>query len=140
MKQLNAGERSALRARAHPLSPVVIIGNDGLTAGVLIEIERSLKAHELIKIRVTGAGHAERKSMHDAICANSSASPVQHIGKILVIYREHALDESKAAPRKPRANAAKPERRPKKQSFGRPSTKTTRSKSGSARPSRGARR
>ncbi|MSQ50257.1 MAG: YhbY family RNA-binding protein [Betaproteobacteria bacterium] len=138
MKQRTSAERSELRARAHPLSPIVIIGNGGLTAGVLAEIERSLNAHELIKIRVGGADHAGRESMYETICANSGASPVQHIGRILVIYRERPKEEPTVAPRKPRAKAAKPERRSMKQSFGRPTT--TRSKSDLARPPRGARR
>lgn len=153
MKQLNAGERSALRARAHPMSPVVIIGNNGLTASVLAEIELNLKAHELIKIRVTGADHAERETMRETICASCSCAPVQHIGKILVIYREHPKEDSKPAPRKPRTNEAKPERRPSKKAFGRPTTKRSksdlkpfgrptskRSRSDLARSPRGARR
>jgi RNA-binding protein len=102
MKELTSGERSQLRARAHPLTPVVIIGNAGLTAGVLAEIEISLKAHELIKIRVGGAEHAERETMLDAICAHTGAVRVQHIGKILVIFRENPKDE---APVKPRVRA-----------------------------------
>ena len=88
MKPIDSATRRALRARAHSLDPVVIIGNQGLTQGVITEIDRSLKAHELIKIRIAGAEHDARSLMFEEICEKTGAVPVQHIGKILVIYRE----------------------------------------------------
>ena len=94
MKQLTSDERSKLRARAHDLNPVVIIGNGGLTPGVMAEIERSLKAHDLIKIRVGGADCVARETINADICAATMASPVQHVGKILVIYRESPKEET----------------------------------------------
>ena len=87
MRQLNAAERSDLRARAHSLKPVVLMGAGGLTPGVILEVERSLKAHELIKIRVGESDHDERQSICESICTQTGAAPVQHIGKILVIYQ-----------------------------------------------------
>ncbi|OFZ97982.1 MAG: hypothetical protein A3H35_10235 [Betaproteobacteria bacterium RIFCSPLOWO2_02_FULL_62_17] len=111
MKDLTSAERRALRARAHSLDPVVIIGNGGLTPGVIAEVERSLKAHELIKIRAGGMEHAERESAFEAICGQSGATQVQHIGKVLVVYRELPKEETAAAKRKPRKTAVPPGRR-----------------------------
>lgn len=85
---LSPAERSALKARAHPLRPVVMIGNEGLSAAVLQEIDASLKAHELIKIKVDSDDQDERDDLMGTICANTGASAIQHIGKILVVFRE----------------------------------------------------
>lgn len=82
-------ERRALKARAHPLDPVVMIGDQGLTAAVIREIDRNLKAHELIKVRAFNDERAERDSWLDEICNALHAAPVQHIGKTLVIWREN---------------------------------------------------
>ncbi|HYD81878.1 MAG TPA: YhbY family RNA-binding protein [Paucimonas sp.] len=85
--KLTPAERSKLRAEAHGLNPVVIIGEAGLTPSVMKEIDASLKAHGLIKIRVFGDERELRLEMLDTICAELDAAPVQHIGKLLVIYR-----------------------------------------------------
>ncbi len=82
-------ERKALKARAHALDPVVLIGDQGLTSAVIREIDRSLKAHELIKIRAFNDERSERSVWLDEICNALHAAPVQHIGKILVIWREN---------------------------------------------------
>jgi putative YhbY family RNA-binding protein len=84
---LTPAERRALRARAHHLHPVIMIGEAGLTPAVLREIDIALKSHELIKIRAPGKDHGTRATMIEEICAALDASPVQHIGKILVIFR-----------------------------------------------------
>ena len=81
-------QRSALRARAHGLSPVVSIARKGLTASVLQEIERCLSAHELVKIRVFDIERPDREALLAEICAKLGAAPVQHIGKLLVVWRE----------------------------------------------------
>jgi RNA-binding protein len=93
VKELTPGERRALRARAHHLRPVVIVGDAGLTAEVEREIDVSLKSHELIKIRMPGEERGGRKDLISAICGATGAQPVQHIGKILVIYRPRPDDE-----------------------------------------------
>lgn len=85
MKELAPAERRALRALAHRLDPVVLIGAGGLTAAVLAEIEVALKAHELIKVRIAG-DRDDREKMQLQICARTGAAPVQHIGRILVLY------------------------------------------------------
>ena len=76
-----------LRGLAHSLSPVVMIGNNGLTENVLKEIELNLNAHELIKIQVAGDDRVARKLMYAEICSKTNAIAVHHIGKQLVVYR-----------------------------------------------------
>jgi RNA-binding protein len=105
--ELTPAARQALKGRAHRLDPVVMIGADGLTAGVLAEVDRALKAHELIKIRVTSGGGDARERILGDICAATGASPVQHIGKVLVVYRERAPEPAvAAAPRRHRPQRA----------------------------------
>ena len=87
MTELTPSERRALRARAHALHPVVMIGSAGLTDAVLREIGLALRNHELIKVRMPGEAWAERDEAMHRICAELDAAPVQHIGKILVIFR-----------------------------------------------------
>lgn len=87
MLSLTVSERLALKGRAHALKPTVMIGNAGLTESVLKEIAQTLKTHELIKIRVLSDDRAQRKAVLEAICTQLNAAPVQHIGKILVVYQ-----------------------------------------------------
>jgi len=87
MINLTTVERAALRAEAHALKPVVMIGESGLTPAVLKEIELGLDAHGLIKVRVLGDDREARAGMYETICAELDAAPVQHIGKLLVLYR-----------------------------------------------------
>jgi putative YhbY family RNA-binding protein len=87
MLQLSSGERRELRARAHALNPVVSIAENGLTDGVLKEIDANLTAHELIKVRVYGDSRDDRLDYLEKICKELGAAPVQHIGKLLVIFR-----------------------------------------------------
>ena len=84
---LTPTQRRALKARAHHLEPVVIIGDAGLTPAVLREIDVHLKSHELIKIRVAGDDRDARAGMITTISETLDASPVQHIGKTLVMFR-----------------------------------------------------
>jgi RNA-binding protein len=86
---LSSAERQILKGRAHGLNPVVFIGAEGLTPAVVKDIDRSLKAHELIKIRVSGTGREEREDWLRHMCEELQAHPVQHIGKILVVYRKN---------------------------------------------------
>jgi putative YhbY family RNA-binding protein len=98
MKQLTHAERSALRARAHALNPIVMIGSAGLTPAVLKEIDLALKSHELIKIRMLGDDREAREQALERICSELDASPVQLIGKMLVAYRPEPEPEKKAPP------------------------------------------
>ena len=85
---LNVKQKQYLKGLAHDLDPLVRIGDKGLTASVIKEIEVSLKAHELIKIRVFGDERDALISIIDEICQKTSSELVQHIGKLLVIYRQ----------------------------------------------------
>ncbi len=85
--QLTIAERKAHRAEAHHLAPVVMIGNDGLTPGVKKEVDGALKAHGLIKVRVQGDDRAQRDAMYLALADELGAAPIQHIGKLLVLWR-----------------------------------------------------
>lgn len=113
MKLPNPAERRALRARAHHLHPVVMIGEAGLTPPVLHEIDLALRSHELIKVRALGDDRARRARLGEEICAALDAAEVQTIGKVLVLYRPRPDEQGSAgkpAPRRPR----KPKFRPKR--------------------------
>jgi putative YhbY family RNA-binding protein len=112
MKSLTPSERRALRARAHHLHPVIMIGEAGLTPAVLHEIDLALKGHELIKVRVLGEDRERRRRMPAEIAAALDASPVQHIGKILVLYRPRPEENPPQAAPRPRKK--RPRFRPKR--------------------------
>ena len=84
---LTPRERAHLKARAHALAPVVHVGHGGVTDAVVAEVERSLVAHELIKVRAGGPDRDERRAAFEAICARTGATPVQTVGKVLVLWR-----------------------------------------------------
>lgn len=83
---MNSADKKKLRAQAHGLKPVIMIGQAGLTAAVLAEIELALDSHELIKVRIR-AEREDRKQITEKICADTGAALVQTIGQIAVIYR-----------------------------------------------------
>jgi RNA-binding protein len=87
MNKLTPAQRQYLKSLAHPLSPVVIIGEKGLSEAVMKEIDRALKAHELIKIKAGSDEKETRMQWQDEICRQLGATPVQLIGKVLVVYR-----------------------------------------------------
>lgn len=79
--------RADLKARAHALKPVVWIGSAGLSENVMHELDQGLRSHELIKVKVASDERQTRTAFLNEICDRLGARPVQHIGKILVIYR-----------------------------------------------------
>ncbi|MBZ8139097.1 ribosome assembly RNA-binding protein YhbY [Rubrivivax gelatinosus] len=85
--QLTPAERKQHRADAHHLDPVVQIGADGLTPAVVKEADAALKAHGLIKIRVFSDDRAAREALLATLAEQLDAAPVQHIGKLLVLWR-----------------------------------------------------
>ena len=100
---LTPQERKSLKARAHHLDPVVIIGNAGLTPAVLREIDAELKTRELIKVRVLGEDRDARTQVGIEISTLLSASPIQNIGKLLVFHRPRPAETPSATKfRKPR--------------------------------------
>ncbi|TCP93509.1 RNA-binding protein [Cricetibacter osteomyelitidis] len=85
---LTTKQKQFLKGLAHHLNPVVMLGGNGLTEGVLAEIDNALDHHELIKVRIAGADRETKQLIIDAIVRESGAEAVQTIGHILVLYRE----------------------------------------------------
>jgi RNA-binding protein len=94
--KLNTKQIAHLRGLAHSLSPVVMIGNNGLTENIFKEIDLNLNAHELIKIQVAGDDRDARKLIYNEICTKTNAIAVHHIGKQLVVYRSSETIKEKA--------------------------------------------
>jgi RNA-binding protein len=85
--QLSPAQRKEKRADAHHLDPVVMIGGDGLTPAVQKEVDAALNAHGLIKVRVFSDERSAREAMFAALAEELNAAPIQHIGKLLVLWR-----------------------------------------------------
>ena len=96
---MTPAERKALKARAHGLNPVLRLGEKGLTDAVIAEIDRALGAHELIKIRAAPLNRDQREVALASICERTNAQPVQHIGKMLIVYRQKPQPEAPPEPR-----------------------------------------
>ncbi len=111
MIALTPAERSALKARAHHLAPVVMIGDSGLSEAVLKEIDTALKSHELIKVRVLGDDRDARNAYATSIGERLDAATVQAIGKLLVLFRPAPAEDKKP----PRTRKPSGPRRTKKQ-------------------------
>lgn len=90
--KVSSDQRAELRSQAHALKPVVLVGAEGLTDAVLSEIKVHLGAHQLIKIRVFGDDREERIAIYEQICDQLNAAPIQHIGKLLVIWKPEASE------------------------------------------------
>ena len=85
--QLTPAQRKVHRAEAHHLNPVVMIGGDGLTPAVVKEANLALNAHGLIKVRVFSDDRVAREAMFQSLADELGAAPIQHIGKLLVLWR-----------------------------------------------------
>jgi RNA-binding protein len=102
---LTPAQRKVHRAHAHHLDPVVLIGGDGLTEAVKKEVDAALRSHGLIKVRVFSDDRAEREACLQTLANDLQAAPIQHIGKLLVLWRpipekEKALvEDRKPGPR-----------------------------------------
>ena len=106
MTNLDAVQRKQLKARAHSLHPILQLGDKGLTDAVVAEIGRALGAHELIKIRAASLNRDEREVALASICERTDAQPIQHIGKMLVLYRPKPQPQAPKGPRPRRARQA----------------------------------
>jgi putative YhbY family RNA-binding protein len=91
--QLTPAQRKEHRALAHHLEPVVMIGQDGLTEAVQREIDAALNAHGLIKVRVLGDDRTARDTLFQTLADRLEAAPIQHIGKLLVLWRPKPVKE-----------------------------------------------
>lgn len=85
---INKKQIQYLKGLAHPLKPVVLLGNNGLTEAVVAEIDYALNHHELIKIKIPTEDHETKALIVEAICRETNGTKVQVIGKTLVLYRE----------------------------------------------------
>jgi putative YhbY family RNA-binding protein len=135
---LTSSRRSELRAQAHKLNPVVIIGDKGLTAEVVAEIDRALKAHELIKVRAATDDRKAREAWMGEICAQLQAEPVQQIGKVLVIYRENPEERPPPRPKAEGVRRSSPKGEGERREVKR--TERRRSRTASRPPESGPRR
>lgn len=86
---LSAKQRQTLKAAAHHLRPVIIIGQKGITESLTRETDAALKAHELIKVQVQQQEREARRQSADALAAATGAALVQQIGKVFVLYRQN---------------------------------------------------
>lgn len=80
--------KKQLKAKAHKLNPIVIVGNKGLTENVMKEIDQGLTDHKLMKVRINAGDREERLAVLKEICEGTGAEEVQLIGGVGVIYRE----------------------------------------------------
>ena len=96
--QLTPAERKEKRGDAHHLDPVVMIGADGLTPAVLKEAELAIKSHGLIKVRVFSDDRTAREAMLTEMADKLNAAPIQHIGKLLVLWRPMEEVEAERVP------------------------------------------
>jgi len=104
--QLTPKERQALKALAHGLKPVVLLGSAGLSPAVVKEIDRALLSHELIKVKVPGDDRTEREELFASLAESLSAARVQAIGKLLVLFRP-APQQDEQAPEAPRQKGSR---------------------------------
>jgi len=86
--RISAPARRRLRARAHALKPVIIVGSSGVTAALIAALEQALDDHALIKIRVNAEDRIQRCALIDELCVAAGAQLVQTIGHVAVIFRE----------------------------------------------------
>ena len=90
---LTPRQRATLKARAHALEPVVQIGSAGASDAAVAEVDRSLTAHGLIKVRLGGADRDSRQQLTDTLCERTGAVAVQNVGRVLVLWRPRPDDE-----------------------------------------------
>lgn len=85
--QLNEKQRRHLKGLAHPLKPVILMGNAGLTDAVVAETQRALADHELIKVRLPGQDREERDTALSQLAERTGSALVTRIGHVAVLYR-----------------------------------------------------
>ncbi len=95
---LTEKQRKFLRGRAHPLEPVVMIGNAGLTENVVKEADRALEDHELIKVRVRAAERSNRDGMIADLALRTRSELVHRIGHVATLFRQRSSEPRMAIP------------------------------------------
>ena len=97
--KLSNKQKQHLKGLAHSLKPIVQLGQNGLTEGVLAEIENALSFHELIKVKLPAGEKTARREIVDAICLQSGATAIALTGRTAVFFRQ-ALESSGSKPSK----------------------------------------
>jgi RNA-binding protein len=87
--QLSEKQRRHLKGLAHPLKPVILMGNAGLTDAVIAETDRALADHELIKVRLPGQDRDQRDAALTLLAERTTSTMVTRIGHVAVLYRPH---------------------------------------------------
>lgn len=85
--KLNDKQRRHLRGLAHPLKPLILVGNAGVTPGVIAETQRALHDHELIKVRMAGAEREVRDAALTSLAEVTGSALVGRIGHVATLYR-----------------------------------------------------
>jgi len=91
---LSPRERAELKARAHALEPVAQVGQAGLSDSFVSEVDRALKAHELIKVKLGGADRESRAALSHELAERTSSAEVQQVGKVVVLWRPRPEGEA----------------------------------------------
>ena len=136
MDDMTAVQKKALKARAHNLNPILQLGEKGLTDAVVAEIDRALGAHELIKVRAASLNRDEREVALASICERTQCHPVQHIGKMLIVYRQKPQPEREPGPRPRLQKRGKPASGWDERKDARKNTVRRRKSAGAQRPQR----
>ncbi|MEL6348155.1 MAG: ribosome assembly RNA-binding protein YhbY [Myxococcota bacterium] len=97
--ELTGRQKRHLRGLAHHLKPIVIIGADRVTDGVVRKVDAELNNHELIKVRLTDADKDEVREAQSTLCNHTQAAHVQTIGHTLILYRPHPKEPKIRLPR-----------------------------------------
>ena len=84
---LNKDQKKYLRSLLHNRGIVIWVGQNGLTANVLNEVESALDHHELIKIRIRTGDTSQRDQLLEQICQKTGAQPIQKVGNVVSVYR-----------------------------------------------------
>lgn len=105
--KLDNKQKQFLRAHAHHLNPVVLLGQHGLTEAVMAEIELALTIHELIKVRVPGQDREDKKTIITEIVETTGAELVQTVGHIAILYRPHPEEPRLELPKATKSRAPK---------------------------------
>ena len=87
--KVDTSHKKSLKAQAHHLKPVILLGAKGLTEAVVAETNIALLSHELIKVKINGAEKADRLAMANDLCQQLKAELVQMIGNTVILYRKN---------------------------------------------------
>lgn len=96
---LTASQKRYLRGLAHALKPVILLGEKGITPGLLAELDLALSHHELVKVRIPGEDREARETAVTELAERTHAAVVQRIGHVATLYRRNADAAQIALPR-----------------------------------------